>query len=64
MTGKRQGRDEYITLAEAARRMGRSRQIVQRWVAQKRIKHKLVAGRPVIAAKDCKLPKFMRPGRK
>lgn len=58
------GKNDLITLTEAARRLGRSRELISRWVKQGRIPATYVAGRPYIKSGDCKLPKFLPPGPK
>lgn len=58
------GMEDYLTIADAARRLDRSRTLVHRWIEQGRIPVIRIAGRPFIRTVDCKLPKFRRPGPK
>jgi len=56
--------NDYITVAEAARRLNRSRALLYRWVEQGRIKATRIAGHPFIRDRDCRLPEFLPPGPK
>ena len=51
---------KYYTISDAARRLGRSRQMLHRWIAEDRVKVTRIGGQPFIADRDCKLPKFFR----